>query len=103
MEREVLEKLDLDEVNVIPQPKAGGSFGTTVYKNCKDPVVAESLKQKADAGIDIGGVLIGMHIKPVVVPLKINKRNILKATIIAARRRPKYVGGARAVYNDALE
>jgi uncharacterized protein (TIGR01440 family) len=103
MERAEAEKLGLDEVNVIPHPKAGGSFGTTVYKNCKDPVVVESLMQKADAGMDIGGVMVGMHIKPVVVPLKITKRNIGQAIIVAARRRPKYVGGARAAYNEALE
>jgi uncharacterized protein YwlG (UPF0340 family) len=59
--------------------------------------------QKADAGMDIGGVMVGMHIRPVVVPLKITKRNIGAAVVIAARRRPKYVGGARAVYNEALE
>ena len=103
MEKDVADRLGLEEVNVVPQPKAGGSFGTTVYKNCKSPVVVESLMQKADAGMDIGGVMVGMHIKPVVVPLKITKRNIGSAVVIAARRRPKYVGGARAVYNEALE
>ena len=48
-------------VNVVPQPKAGGSFGTTAYKTFKNPVVVEEIK--ADAGIDIGGTLIGMHLK----------------------------------------
>ncbi len=103
LDRKICDKLDLTEVNVIPKPKAGGSFAATVYENLKDSVVVESLEQKADAGMDIGGVMVGMHIRPVVVPLKIKKRNIGSAVIIAARRRPKYVGGARAVYNEALE
>ena len=103
VERETMEKLGLTQVNVIPQPKAGGSFATTAYKSFKDPVVVESVEQKALAGIDIGGVMVGMHIMPVVVPLKITNRRIGEATITAARRRPKYVGGARAVYDESLE
>jgi len=63
----------------------------------------ENLKAGADAGIDIGGVLIGMHIKPVVVPLKITNKKIGEAIVIAARRRPKFVGGVRAVYDETLE
>ena len=66
VERAVAEQFGLEEVNVVPQPKAGGSFGTTAYKRFDDPVAVESLKQSASAGMDIGGTLIGMHIKPVV-------------------------------------
>ena len=74
VERAVAEQFGLEEVNVVPQPKAGGSFGTTAYKRFDDPVAVESLKQSASAGMDIGGTLIGMHIKPVVVPLRIAVR-----------------------------
>ena len=102
VEREACEKYRLEEVNVIPQPKAGGSFGTTAYKNFKDPVAVETLQQSASAGIDIGGTLIGMHIRPVVVPLRISIKKIGEASIICARRRPKFVGGSRAVYNEEL-
>ena len=102
VEREACERYDLEEVNVIPQPKAGGSFGTTAYKRFADPVAVESICQKASAGIDIGGTLIGMHIKPVVVPLRIPVRRIGEAVLICARRRPQFVGGQRAVYNGAL-
>ena len=73
VERKACECFDLEEVNVIPQPKAGGSFGTTAYKRFADPVAVESLRQKASAGMDVGCTLIGMHIKPVVVPLRIGK------------------------------
>ena len=102
VEREACERYRLEEVNVIPQPKAGGSFGTTAYKKFKDPVAVETLQQSASAGIDIGGTLIGMHIRPVVVPLRISIKKIGEASIICARRRPKFVGGSRAVYNEEL-
>ncbi|MBQ8949624.1 MAG: TIGR01440 family protein [Eubacterium sp.] len=103
VEREAMQKYGFEEVNVIPQPHAGGAFAVEAYKNFADPVVVESIEAKADAGIDIGGVMIGMHIHPVVVPLRLEHRSIGKAVIIGARRRPKYVGGVRAVYNEELE
>ena len=53
--------------------------------------------------MDIGGVMIGMHIHPVAVPLRLTNKNIGEAIIIAARFRPKYVGGVRAVYDVNLE
>ena len=102
VERAVAEQFGLEEVNVVPQPKAGGSFGTTAYKRFDDPVAVESLKQSASAGMDIGGTLIGMHIKPVVVPLRIETKEIGEAVLLCARRRPKFVGGSRAVYNEKL-
>jgi uncharacterized protein (TIGR01440 family) len=102
VERTTCEKYDLEEVNVIPQPKAGGSFGTNAYKLMKDAVAVESLKQQASAGIDIGGTLIGMHIKPVVVPLRISFNKIGEASFLCARRRPKFVGGQRAIYDENL-
>ena len=86
--------------NVVPQPKAGGSFGTTAYKTFKDPVAVEEIK--ADAGLDIGDTLIGMHIKKVCVPVRLENNKIGEARVIAARVRPKFIGGSRAVYNEAL-
>ena len=102
VERDAYDRFRLEEVNVIPQPKAGGSFGTTAWKRFRDPVAVEDLRQSASAGIDIGGTLIGMHIHPVVVPLRISMKKIGEAAIICARRRPKFVGGCRAVYNEEL-
>lgn len=86
----------LDEVNVCPRPKAGGAFATAAYQQFQSPVVVETIQ--ANAGIDIGGVLIGMHIKSVAVPIKLHQRCIGKAIVIAARSRPKFIGGARANY-----
>ena len=87
-------------VNVVPQPKAGGSFATTAYKTFKNPVALEEIK--ADAGMDIGGTLIGMHLKRVAVPVRLSIDHIGNAILLAARTRPKYIGGERAHYDDKL-
>ena len=89
-----------EEVNVVPQPKAGGSMATQAYLNFKNPVVIEEIK--ADAGLDIGVTLIGMHLKKVAVPLRLENNKIGEALVIAARTRPKFIGGVRAVYNEGL-
>lgn len=83
-------------VNVVPQPKAGGSLSTTAYEVFKDPVAVEEIK--ADAGIDIGGTLIGMHLKKVAVPVRLVNNKIGEASVSAARTRPKFIGGERAHY-----
>ena len=87
-------------VNVVPQPKAGGSFATAAYLGAADPVVIEEIA--ADAGLDIGLTLIGMHLKKVAVPLRLSIRKIGAATLNAARTRPKFIGGERAHYNGDL-
>ena len=91
---------NLEYVNVVPQPKAGGSFATAAYKHLENPVAVEFIK--ADAGLDIGGVLIGMHLKNVAVPVKLSEKSIGNALLLAARTRPKFIGGARANYNEEL-
>ena len=87
-------------VNVVPQPHAGGSFAMTVYQNAKCPVAVEEIK--ADAGMDIGRTLIGMHLKKVAVPVRLSLDKIGEAVLICARTRPKFIGGSRAVYDDNL-
>ena len=87
-------------VNVVPQPKAGGSFATAAYANFKHPVAVEEIK--ADAGLDIGGTLIGMHLKKVAVPVRLSIKNIGEAILLAARTRAKCIGGIRARYDDNL-
>ncbi|MBO5852496.1 MAG: TIGR01440 family protein [Clostridia bacterium] len=87
-----------EEVNVVPQPKAGGSFATAAYKNIPDAIAVERIW--ADAGIDIGFTLIGMHIKKVAVPVRLENNRIGKALVLAARSRPKFIGGERAIYNE---
>lgn len=89
-----------DIVNVVPQPKAGGSFATAAYHSFRDPVALEHIR--ADAGLDIGGTLIGMHLKEVAVPLRLGIDRIGSALLLAARVRPKFIGGVRAVYDQTL-
>ena len=90
----------LGEVNVVPQKKAGGSLATVAYSTFKNPMVVEEIS--ADCGIDIGGTLIGMHLKRVAVPVRLSISKIGEANILCARVRPKFIGGIRAIYNEDL-
>ena len=96
VEHEAVPQLDI--VNVVPQPKAGSSFATAAYHTFRHPVAVEEIR--ADAGLDVGGTLIGMHLHPVVVPVHTQQRKIGEATLILAKTRPKYVGGPRAQYDQ---
>ena len=87
-------------VNVVPQPKAGGSLATQAYAMLENAVVVEEIK--ADAGLDIGFTLIGMHLKKVAVPVRLENNKIGEATVLAARTRAKFIGGSRAVYDEEL-
>ncbi len=100
IERKLAEAEGLEIVNVVPQPKAGGSFATAVYKAMKEPVAVETIC--ADAGLDIGQTLIGMHLKAVAVPVRLETKTIGCALLTAARVRPKFIGGSRAQYNEKL-
>ena len=96
VEEEAAEKYGLEIVAALPQPKAGGSFATITYENMQSPVLVESIK--AHAGLDIGGTLIGMHLRCVAVPVRLSISKIGEANILCARTRPKYIGGERAIY-----
>ena len=98
VEREAVPHAEI--VNVIPQPKAGGSMATQAYAHFENPVVVEEIA--ADAGIDIGFTMIGMHLKKVAVPLRLENHTIGEATVLAARTRPRFIGGSRAVYDENL-
>lgn len=100
VEERAAEKYGLEIVNVIPQLKAGGSFATAAWAGMKNPVAVERIA--AHAGMDIGDTLIGMHLKAVAVPVRIPTSQIGGARVVCARVRPKFVGGARACYDEAL-
>ena len=84
-----------------PQPKAGSSFATAAYQSFRHPVALEEIR--ADAGLDIGGTLIGMHLKKVAVPVRLPQNHIGSAILLAARVRPKFIGGERAIYDEHLK
>ena len=88
-------------VNVMPQPKAGSSFATAAYQAFRHPVALEEVR--ADAGLDIGGTLIGMHLKKVAVPVRLQQNHIGQAIVLAARVRPKFIDGERAIYDESLK
>lgn len=98
LEREAAARYGWEEVCVVPHPHAGGSWATTCWKQLHDPVAVEEIR--AHAGLDIGGTLIGMHLKWVAVPVRLSLSRIGEANILCARTRPKLIGGERARYTE---
>ena len=96
LERDCARQYGYDPVCVVPQPKAGGSFATTAWRSFAAPVAVEHIR--AHAGLDIGGTLIGMHLRDVAVPVRLSLDHIGQAILLSARTRPKLIGGSRAVY-----
>lgn len=96
LEAECARKYGYEPVSVRPQPKAGGSFATTAWERFQAPVAVETVR--AHAGLDIGGTLIGMHLRPVAVPVRLSLDHVGKAVLLCARTRPKFIGGGRACY-----
>lgn len=100
IEKDAAADRHLEPVNVVPQPKAGGSFAATAYAHFSRPVAVEHIK--AEAGMDIGDTLIGMHLKDVAVPVRLSVKSIGEAHLVCARTRAKYIGGERAHYDPKL-
>lgn len=98
VERECMEKYDLTEVSVKPALHAGGAWSVQAIERFSAPVVVEDIRARARAGIDVGGVFIGMHLRPVVVPIHNENAHIGCAFVTMARTRPKLIGGERARY-----
>lgn len=96
IEREAASRFGYEIVSAVPKPKAGGSFAAAAYLAFKDPVLVEHVR--ADAGLDIGSTLIGMHLKHVAVPLRLSEKHVGSAFVTAATTRPKLIGGIRAQY-----
>ena len=98
LERAAADARGYEIVNVMPQPHAGGSMAVAAWNAFADPVAVEMIQ--ADAGMDIGGTLIGMHLRRVAVPVRTSLNRIGEAIVLCARTRPKYIGGPRAVYQE---
>ncbi|MFC4768423.1 TIGR01440 family protein [Effusibacillus consociatus] len=96
VERDTLKTFGLEEVTAVPVPQAGGAVASTAFRSLKQPVLAERIQ--AHAGIDIGDTFIGMHLRPVAVPVRPSIKSIGQAHVTMAVTRPKLIGGARAVY-----
>ena len=103
VEKKCAQRYGLTRVNVVPVLKAGGSFGTAAYNGFENAYAVESLERKASAGMDIGDTFIGMHMRDVVVPVRVHTGRIGNAHVTFARTIAKFVGGDRAVYNEDLK
>lgn len=100
LEREAAEKYGLSAVNAVPQPKAGGSFATALYEALREPCAVEHVN--AHLGLDIGLVMIGMQLRDVAVPVRLENCTVGEARVVAARTRPKFIGGIRTSYDESL-
>ena len=96
MEREAMRRRMLTQVRAVPQPKADGSVPAAAWKLLVSPVLVQSVQ--AEAAIDVGDTLVGMHIRPVAVPLRGSMKSLGEARLVMAYSRLPYIGGARAVY-----
>ncbi|MFC4303530.1 TIGR01440 family protein [Cohnella boryungensis] len=100
-ERRLAEAQGWTEVSAVPVPKAGGSMAAYAYRQMEEPCLVEAVQ--VHAGIDIGETLIGMHLRPVAVPLRPAIRSVGQARVNMAATRPRLIGGARAVYEATRE
>lgn len=96
VEADCARRYGYDPVSVRPQPKAGGSFAASAWEAFERPVAVEHIR--AHAGLDIGGTLIGMHLREVAVPVRLSLDRVGAALLLCARTRPRYIGGSRAAY-----
>ena len=96
IEEECANRYNLEEVTVLPSLKAGGAMTEKAWTSFKSPVMVEQLS--GHAGIDVGDTFIGMHLRPVVVPVRIQIKSIGAAHLTMAKTRPRLIGGPRAVY-----
>ncbi len=101
LEREAARHYGYDPVNVQPWAHAGGSFATVTFARLTDPVAVEHVR--AAVGMDIGDTFIGMHLRDVAVPVRLSLNAIGQAHLTCARTRPKFIGGDRARYQEALK
>jgi uncharacterized protein (TIGR01440 family) len=83
-------------VSAVPHLQAGGGLATAAWEIFGQPVAVERIQ--GHAGLDIGETMIGMHLKPVVVPLRLETRYVGQARTNAAVTRPKLIGGERTRY-----
>ena len=98
VERACQRAYGFDVVSVYPWEHAGGGFATAAMALFGDPVVVEDIGARGAAGLDIGDAFIGMHVRPVGVPVRGSLTSIGAAHLSMVRTRPKLIGGRRARY-----
>ena len=96
VEKSVALQNNWEIVAAVPMPQAGGSTAAAAFRKFKEPVLVEHIV--AFGGIDIGDTFIGMHIKSVAVPIRLEEDTLGGAHVTFVKSRPKYIGGERACY-----
>lgn len=97
MERRVAQVRGYSIVLAVPIPGAGGAVAAEAYAAFDEPCLVEKIE--AEAGIDLGDTLIGMHLRRVAVPVRSRKKTVGDAHVTMARTRPPLIGGSRAIYD----
>jgi uncharacterized protein (TIGR01440 family) len=100
MEREIARQRGYPEVTAIPVLGAGGAVAAQAYQSFHHPCLVAHVV--AEAGIDIGDTFIGMHLRPVAVPVRGSYTSVGSAHVTMARTRPPLIGGHRAVYDPSI-
>jgi uncharacterized protein (TIGR01440 family) len=97
VERELAQRRGYTVVSAVPVPGAGGAVAAEAYGAFQSPCLVEQIV--AEAGIDLGDTLIGMHLLRVAVPIRPRCSTVGEAHVTMARTRPPLIGGIRAVYD----
>lgn len=96
VEEACAEHYGLEIVTVVPALHAGGAMTVKAWELFSSPVMVERIQ--GHAGMDVGDTFIGMHLRPVVIPIRIQVKELGEAHLTLARTRPRLIGGPRAVY-----
>jgi uncharacterized protein (TIGR01440 family) len=96
VEEACMDHYGLEMVTVLPALHAGGAMTVQAWRKFSSPLMVERIQ--GHAGIDIGDTFIGMHLRPVAIPIRIHVKELGKAHLTLAHTRPRLIGGPRAVY-----
>lgn len=96
VEEACVDNYGLEVVTVLPALHAGGAMTVQAWRKFSSPLMVERIQ--GHAGIDIGDTFIGMHLRPVAIPIRIHVKELGEAHLTLAHTRPRLIGGPRAVY-----
>ena len=98
VEEACAERYGLEQVLAVPALNAGGAMAVQAWNSFVEPLMVERIQ--GHGGIDVGDTFIGMHLRPVVVPVRTRIKELGGAHLTFAHTRPRYIGGPRAVYTS---
>lgn len=98
VEEACVEHYRLEAVTVLPALHAGGAMTVQAWESFSSPIMVEGIQ--GHAGIDIGDTFIGMHLRPVAIPIRLHVKELGQAHITLAHTRPRLIGGPRAMYEE---